>query len=324
MRDVVSLGRTKEAALYFDRVLPDDILAFPAYRNDDDLLSSLVPFASDPELAAKVISNILPDGLDSVTQVIKNTALSAIFLSLCQLDKPGASADSRDWHEKHVDKLLDVADLPKDFVALTVEEQKILLKNTRIALFKALGFSNAPQWIDPKAIGGVDHEVASKNTGVICSIQNLRLVDANALSWEEICEFRADERSRSDLRRLRIFLTENFEGKEERYVQDKLEEVLDEYETVARRWGFKTALNSLSVAFSNDSALASSSTGALALLGGAPLGLAAAASTIFPLGKVSVEIAKNWIDDRHILNSSPIKYLSSLKRLSQQAQAKDE
>ncbi|MFW6148186.1 MAG: hypothetical protein ACOC6B_07335, partial [Thermodesulfobacteriota bacterium] len=85
----------------------------------------------------------------------------------------------------------------------------------------------------------------AKEEDVTISIATLNLVDTKKTGWPQIIEFRKDKEARKKLRNLRLFLTENYEGKNISFIEDDLGKRLDEYEKTCKDWGFETTLSTL-------------------------------------------------------------------------------
>jgi len=144
-------------------------------------------------------------------------------------------------------------------------------------------------------------------------------VDADRLSWDEVLEFRKDEGSRKALRDLRLFFTENFEGKDQEYVSDKLMQLVDRQEEIAKLWKFETVQKSLSVIFNNQSTLISSASGLAAAFGGAPLVAVAGAALAFPIANCALEFGRIFIDSAKERVDRPSRFLTQLRDLSKAA-----
>ena len=148
------------------------------------------------------------------------------------------------------------------------------------------------------------------------AIRDLNLVNASKLTWQEIIEFRKDEDSAKALRDLRLFFHENFVGKEKDYIQDKLFQLIDRHETMTKLWKFETVQKSLSVAFTNQSAIAASAAGLATAVAGGPLSVVAAAALTIPLAGCAVEFAKVAIDAKKEKIDRPTRFLTKLKNLN--------
>ena len=58
---------------------------------------------------------------------------------------------------------------------------------------------------------------------------NIPLIDTSKASWEQILERRKDTRALRKLRKLKMFLQDNYQGKDKDYIEDDLAMRLDKY-----------------------------------------------------------------------------------------------
>lgn len=99
-------------------------------------------------------------------------------------------------------------------------------------------------------------------------LANVRMVETDSASWEQILEIRRDDRSIRELRNLRVFLGQNFSGKSRSYVQDVLEKKVDDYQTACKRHGFNLIADSFRALLDSKSLLGCAAVTAAAILSG--------------------------------------------------------
>jgi len=96
----------------------------------------------------------------------------------------------------------------------------------------------------------------ASTASVALTLKQLNLVDTKNVSWEQIHEFRKDLDNVKRLRNLRLDLARNYEGKDPEFVRDDLERRLEEYREAAKLWGFSTRERAMSIVLSDKSTAA--------------------------------------------------------------------
>lgn len=156
-------------------------------------------------------------------------------------------------------------------------------------------------------------ETTESNPAIVLS--NLHLIDTSDLSWDHLAELRKDTKALKALRRLRMFVYSNYDGKNERYIEDDLHQRIDDYKTTARRWGLDITLSSLQIAVSEKNILALGAF-AIALAGGTSLLLAAATGLYVTLGKIGLKFVQEKRILRYKQTDDPIHYLIEVDKAS--------
>lgn len=313
-KTVVSLGSTKEAALYFDKVAPIDVnrALVGVTTNQDQVYDNCVPYDNNDAVDG-VFRSLIPDAVDTTDISLDFMALQ-VAISVISLHK----GDEDSFY-----KVL----RPVNFhlsnrygITLTYQDlrrRKEISNNLRIILnnnLKRLGFDGAPTWI-PEEFLSSNFIKAPIELRFALSIRDLNLIDVSKLSWEQIIEFRKDQDSMKALRDLRLFFEENFDGKDLGFISDKLSQLTEEHSKTAKLWKFETIQKTLSATFSNEKILIASAGGIAAAFGGASIPLAAAAASIVPLGSFALEISRAAIDAQKERVQRPTQFLTNLKRL---------
>ena len=72
------------------------------------------------------------------------------------------------------------------------------------------------------------------------SLVNAKLIDTSSASWDQIVALREDVESKRKLERLRRFLTTNYDGKGRSFIEDDLQQRLEDHEAVAKKFGMET------------------------------------------------------------------------------------
>lgn len=321
MKSVISIGTSKEAALYFDRVLPYGTNEY--YLRDastpSEIISQLIPSELNSPLARDVISSLIPDKDDAYDQFMFINIIDHILMSFELLRNDAVHEDIlREAIGRHLEFLNRSSGLSvntkKPLSNWRVTKRKLV--RLRGSILSNTGFSSASLW----SVEGRDNTstVADRDLTkrFAMSLRNLNLVDASKLDWSEIVEFRKDKKSRSALRDLRVFFHEEFMDKEPEYISDKLSKLIDEYEEITKLWGFETVQKSLTVAFDDSKTLLGSAGVLAGALTSMSFPAAAAIAATVPLGKSALAFWKIAIDARRDRINRPVRYLTQLKKLS--------
>lgn len=126
-------------------------------------------------------------------------------------------------------------------------------------------------------------------------LSNVSVVDEDALSWEQVHDFRRDTRSRANFRRLVHWLDREMVGKPLSYIEDEVGVRLDAYDRAMKAHGVRTVIGSLSALLEKDFLLAGTAvTSAAAAFGGGLAALVAGASVA--IGQVSLHVANALLD----------------------------
>jgi len=155
----------------------------------------------------------------------------------------------------------------------------------------------------------------SKQEEILLSLIDMPLINADKASWDHIMQFREDNEARKKLRRLKLFLIENYTGKDRRFIEDDLHQRLDDYKNVTKDWGFETITSTLSILLSSKSLAGVGGAALVSVLLGAPA-LAAAASVTgacIELGKISLHLAKRRYGLSTLRRDHPLSYLIEAK-----------
>jgi hypothetical protein len=140
------------------------------------------------------------------------------------------------------------------------------------------------------------------------TLLNLPMIDAENAEWEQIIELRKNTKAKSKLRRLRLFLHNNYSGKPLSYVEDDLLSRIEEYDTTRRALGFNATISSLGILLDSKSLQIAGAGGLAAMLFGGPIaGLSTA--VVIEIGKFSLELARHRHKIREFENGHQLAYL---------------
>jgi hypothetical protein len=155
-----------------------------------------------------------------------------------------------------------------------------------------------------------DSDQAS-NDDMSLTLANIPLIDTSKASWEQIFELRKDSQALGKLRNLKMFLQDNYQGKGKDYIEDDLAKRLDKYSDACRDHGLETSLSVLSMVLDARRLQTAIAGGVAAALLGSPLvGLTAAVS--IELGQVVLEVANNKHDFNKFKRDHELGYIIDL------------
>jgi len=287
---VLCFENFKEAALYFDRVLP---LNMGRMRGDPEVGDILVGY---PEEVPSAALSHLVDGIEGDTVSYSHaTRVMGLFAEkwvefakqvdpYAKLWMPNKhNADSADNLRNQYHRL------QRAYFSDTSIPGRSSVREAFRSYATKVGFGNFCVAIPPRPFE------ASAQCDPSITLSRLNLVDASQAEWRQIIELRKDVQSHRKLARLRLFIHNNYSGCSFSYIEDDLSRRLDEYEQVTKKFGLKTTLSSLSMLLDAKALQASAGAGLVGGLFGSPLlGLTAAAAV--EIGKVAINIAEKHHD----------------------------
>lgn len=270
---------SKTAALYFDYVVP-------------------LVFYNEEPLETEVLIKILPKHL---LDTRKEGDIVADYVDLQRIGLAVAAP-----------KLLGIDPYETGFI--NNPEYQLIIKNFQRAANEFLitrGLADSPMLLPSYETP----DMGEKREDVLLTLAGIPLVDVTKATWEQILEFRRDEKSVANIRKLRLFLRENYEGKDRSFIEDDLAVRLESYENAKKDWGFKTKTSTISLLLSSKSLIASGGTALVSTLFGAPTVAAAIGATgaIVELGKFGVHIAKRRYGLKNLRRDNALSYIIDAK-----------
>lgn len=320
---VIALGPPKEAALYFERVLPFDLGHSLLLQNKPEESALYIPFNGGEFDRGVVESLIGHHSSYNIYLEMTNVALAIQFYRLMQ----DANNQKLFLEDKNTPEKLEPISSAVGIDLQAVAESIISGDHDTEDFAKGLGLkmtaiSNSADFQD-SSLWDVDGRLAeTRNSGgdlakYSATLSGLKLVDPSKATWEQIVEFRKDAKSFSALRDLRILFQTDYSGRDINFISDDLAGRIERFEEARKLWGFETIQRSLSVLFDEKSAIAASF-GSIAThaIGGSLLAAVSAGGGI-ALGGAVLGLGKVYVEQRKQRIQSPVRYLVDLKdRLS--------
>jgi len=327
---VISFGPPKEAALYFDEVLPFDmalgmLATLPHIgKNYESAGINSIPIENS-NFRKDVVENLLRRD-DAMDLYLEHAALTGSFLFIKILSelKSRGKGDSLPDNVDVITPILEVAGLNAKSIKRSIlksdfEFDKFFenFQNKSVTFINKSDFSGSDNWLPAYTIGNNKTGNIKKYEEILfgATLRGLDLIDVDKISWDHVLEFRKDFESQSSLRDFRIFFSQNFEGLSKQEITDRLHSSIHEYDVTRKAWGFETVKKTFSAAVSQQGIMSSSiGTLSAALLGaGAPI--AASVGATVALGSCGLEFGQILVDRWRNENTRPTRFLTQLRAL---------
>jgi hypothetical protein len=126
------------------------------------------------------------------------------------------------------------------------------------------------------------------------SVIGAKLVDTQKVEWNQIIEFRNDPWAKEKIKRFRLFLYDNYQGKSKDYIEDSLHQKINEYEEACKKHGFELITTTIGSILDSKSAIAFTSIIVASILLGDPAlrDVALLSGSAIELGKISLRFAE--------------------------------
>lgn len=282
---VICLSNVKQAALFFDRILP--IEASDIYIMDPD-----IEVAAITSQGQKILKSLLSSPEDD----LPNETISNVFVFTSELLYLSGRFNDETPCREDICASLTHAYLNKLRLPLsggvcntpTFAGEPVRKSVRRLA--DAVGLKKSSIMLQSDFLT----DAASSVNDVSLTLMNIPLVDTSKASWDQILEFRRDMEARLKLRNLRLFLHTNYEGKSSAYIEDDLGKRLDDYHKACKDYGFETTTSVLSTVTNSKNLRVVGAASLAALILGEPIAASIAAITgaSIEISNICIEIAK--------------------------------
>lgn len=282
---VVELAfKAKEAARYFDRVVP---LYFPLPTEQQKVRDAKGNVVSIRDLELLPVEDLLPPSMYNCSRV------------------PHCAQDYVDVILRFF-KLID----PKDHAALQ-DNARAFWECAAQVRAKHAELQNAPLLLPSRDFA----QGADTGQTALLTLSGLSLINPEKASWDLIKAVRKDAESKKKLRRLRLDVIKQYHGKERRFIEDDLCQRLEDYQKAVRDWGFETRVATLSNLLSSKALLGAAGGATLSALFGEPwVALASAAGGVaIEIGKISIDLAKRRYSLTQFRRDHPLGYIISTR-----------
>lgn len=260
---IICLGDVKQAALYFDTVIPVNINQLQEHSNPAQLTRDLIDgFGSSNSLINENFLGKLKEiksSLDEMHEIIK---------SLLRLKRNSNDAYNKKLCELPFDKRKAAIKFVNYFLSTIDSESKESIKKELFNILLGFSYMEGVEINNGVTVSVLVNELSSltkstslsvllpeqcllsedeNNCDISLILPNMSLIDTSDTSWRQILEFRKDKNALKKLRNLRLFFEDNYNGKDRQYIEDDLMKRLDDYEQIRKEWGFETITSTIGV-----------------------------------------------------------------------------
>ncbi len=92
-----------------------------------------------------------------------------------------------------------------------------------------------------------DSNCTTSYESISLELSQLQLIDTDKSEWEQIIKIREDVESLRKLKKLRLFFHENYSSRDKNFIQDDLLTRIEEYNNTVKDWGFETVTSSITL-----------------------------------------------------------------------------
>lgn len=148
------------------------------------------------------------------------------------------------------------------------------------------------------------------------NLLNAKVIDTTNLEWRHVAEIRRDKNFSKQLRNFRLFLNENYQGKDMGYISDHLQQKLEKYEESCKKHGVQLTLSAISQTLDSKSLLGSIAIATACILTGNPTiaSLGIISGTSVEIGKMVVNIMQKKLEYDEKIENAELSYLFKLER----------
>jgi hypothetical protein len=147
------------------------------------------------------------------------------------------------------------------------------------------------------------------------TISDIGLVDTSNATWEQILELKKDRDARRNLRNFRLFLYGNFQGKSKAYISDSIDKKIDEYEMACKKHGFDMVSSSFLMLVDSKSLPVLSVIAAVGIISKKwDLTTAAIGTAIIETAKLSINLVKKSFEFRRLKNQHELAYIFDARK----------
>lgn len=297
-KSAVAIGDLKNAALYFEHLVPVyAVLEFAmsvskqkSGRSEwDTFREKVLPDLIPHSLLTK------PDFVDALKEVNQQTFYMFSKAAIKQFS------------------------FAPQIKGLTQEEYDKVEVNGALAYFAFIERYGLQNW--PLAAEGEPTTAWMPDTEVeplqpLLTLSHLNLVDASELPWEHVHELRKDQVAQDKLRRLRLFAFQNYSGKSRGFIEDDLLSRISDYEASAKKWGLETTQGTLSVALNSRLAAGALAGSFASAIFGQPLAalVAGSAGVLLELSNIALEVQKRRLAFDSLSRENPVSFISYARK----------
>lgn len=280
---IAPIEQQKIAALLFDYIIPmGDSLSVPSEVNYESKCSSRLP-------------------IKHLGTISKNEIFKIIDLWLIKNGRSGKIQPSK-IKDVLIENAQDIANETDNFLTSRFHQTLTLHGVRSVPIFhKAVEYDN--------------YMSAGNDETVEIKLVRAKVIDTSSLEWSQIIEIRRDSEFTIKLRNFRLFMTDNYSGKDALYIADDLARKLEAYREGCKMHGLELVTATLSKTLDSKSLLGSLTIATAAALAGKPLLLSAALAcgTVIEIGKMAVHVAEKKLEFHRNQKNQELSYLIDIE-----------
>jgi len=314
--DTVAIAsRSKTAALCYDKIwsplyeeVPESLRCFGGSKEE----IAFVRFFSNPELAVEnIIQKIeriktLKKKLKAIDKEMSPISFTSLFsLALKASFDYALSQGYTNLSELPKEQLINISiDALKSMVAdpekainyikdnVDILNKPLFRKITK-SFYKKHKIPLVPIYNSVKE-RDIEYYEGDRKT-IVIALSNIKIVDEDKLTWEQVLEFRRDKEVQKKYRRLLHWLERDMIGKSQAFVEDEIAEKLEDYENALNKYSIKTIIGTIEETLDGKYLLgATGIAGSLTLAGHPTLSMLAAGLLLG--GKIGLKLMQTKLD----------------------------
>lgn len=289
-----SIENAKASAIYFDYILP---IMYGECPNE-----VITPSVNYDEKLMQAITHIQLGALQYVPNITK---FGSIPLNSGMVEVIGKE-ENKLYRPNHLELDTDQRDIAdKQIIATYLDEESQFRKALSHFINSYLG--KIPIVIPDASLN--NKEATMDDLSIL--LIGLPLIDTSKASWKQIIEIRKDDDAKAKLRRLRLFMHDNWLGKEKSYIEDTINVMIYEYSNTAKDFGFELLHGAVSELLNSKSLLLSGISTLTAILMGQPVtaGIASIIGTSIEVGKITLKISEKKHAFNKLSNNHKLAYI---------------
>lgn len=322
---VVTLSDWKIAALFYDRVVPVQLVSY----EDDWLFANFDALNWDYATTYGELG-LTEDKVQRIRRSIMGPAIYERYLT----DDSVLRHSVQEWfrtrrrREIRPNSFEDWADIPirelvrgrREFAheclsGICDDDPKGEFKEWLLRQLAECGVGRFDYFFDSLLLPPKDPEPGSSMSFPEVCIAAIQLPRTTAKDWEKVLEIRTDTECFNKLKRLRLMFHEQFEGKDRAYVEDALALRIDDYLDSLRKHGIETQLGAFRQLANSMPAWTAATVAAAGVVLGEPIAtaIAAGAGVAVEIANLSLHFAERKVHRASIIAQSDVAYLVELK-----------
>ena len=296
MNSTLAMLKLKDASIYHDTVVPLNI--FLDYIWESHSLQRSEGEYTEELLSRDIIGQLLPGTLSSNQKFLEQLST--------------ANGHSIEFMRAVLRSKFKIEDDERDLDGELMSSTSNYFDSVR-SLVKSFSLGQVP--IDAGDIFLDEQSTETSEIGI--TLVDLNLIDTSNCSWEHILEFRKDHEANYKLRKLRLFVHQNYVGKDKSFIEDDLQVRLMEYDNIVSDWGFKTTSGSIGMLLSSKALAGGVAGSVVSILAGAPVPALASVvgGTAIELGRIALHVKDQSFLLRNTLRDNPVSYIKYAEKV---------